>query len=196
MATTFTASQTGGSSSDYMKYVYNGLSKDDRTNDPKLLDFGLVPWDASFVKLNRGAYITLTNATYGTWYTGFITNDPELQYLGTQKISGVTTPVHGYVYQATSDEYLLNLKNIGIVPPFINTDQGTILKYLVKMLTPAGYTFDVSAIGAGQKIPRYVIDPSKKFSDVVKEFADAANYRFWAVGMGLHFVQRDSVACT
>src|SRR5690349_21569697 len=116
---TFTTTQAGASP-DYMKYVYNGLTKDDRTNDPKLLDFGLVPWDASFVKLTRGAYITLTNSTYGTWYTGFITNDPELEYLGTK--SGV--PVHGFVYEATSDEYLLNLKNIGIVPPFINTNQG------------------------------------------------------------------------
>src|ERR1700737_169390 len=163
MSTTFTATQTGGSSADYFKYVYGPIQKTDRVNDPALLDFKVTAWDGSFVKLNRGAYVTITTSTYGVWFTGFVTNDPDLEYFGTTAVAGVSTPVYGYKYQATSDEYLLNLKPIGIVPPFINTNHGTILKYLVKLLTPVGYTFDVTNVQNGLVLPRYVIDPNKKF---------------------------------
>jgi len=58
MATTFTSTQAG-SSPDYVKYLVDGVTKVDRDGNPALLDFSLAPTDASFVKLTRGAYITL-----------------------------------------------------------------------------------------------------------------------------------------
>jgi hypothetical protein len=185
-------SSFGINGTDYTKYLYGELSKIDRVNEPKLLDFALAPIDGSFVKPSRGSYVQVRSSLYGIWYTGFIVNDPQLEYAGTQN----NVPVWIYHYEVTGDDYLLNLKNIGIVPPFTNTTQGAIVKYLIKQLTPAGWSFDVSGVQNGQTIARYVIDPNKKFSEIVKEFADAANYRFSVTNQVVTFVPQDAVAAT
>jgi hypothetical protein len=141
---TFTTTQPGASS-DYIKYIYGQLTKTDRVNEPDLLDFALFPSDNSFVKLNRGAYVTLWSSSYGMWFSGYITNEPELEYIGTAKGSGVWA----YRYQATSDDYILNLKPLGLFPPFINTTQGAILKTLANALstsvTPSRNLFAVDS---------------------------------------------------
>lgn len=181
-----------GASAEYLRYSYGTITKTDRAGDPTLLDFRTIPSDPNFVKLTRGAYITLNTAKYGIWFTGFVTNDAELEYIGSRTVAGVKTPVFGYIYQATSDDYLLNLKPIGIVPPFVNTTQGAILRYLIDILSPAGWTFDVSGIADGQVITRYVIDPIKKFSEVVKDLAATANYQFNIINKVCTYVQQDN----
>jgi hypothetical protein len=52
--------------------------------------------------------------------------------------------------------------------------------------------FDTTGILNGQIVARYVVDPSKKFFEVVKEFADSAAYRFSAKNHALQFVPQDS----
>jgi hypothetical protein len=59
-----------GASADYEKYLYGQPTKSDRYKDSTLLDFALVPYDGAFVKLQRGAYVTLNTVTYGKWFTG------------------------------------------------------------------------------------------------------------------------------
>jgi hypothetical protein len=194
MATTFTTTQSGASA-DYLKYVYNGIAKTDRVNDPDLCDFYLHGWDGAFVKLSRGAYITISTDTYGVWFTGYITNDPELEFLGTKNVAGVTTPVWGFRYEATSDDYILNLKPLGILPPFINTTQGEILRTLVQLLAPQ-VGFNIAGVQDGVSVARYVVDPDKHFSDVVKDFADASYYRFTAKQKALTFAPMDATAAT
>src|SRR5581483_9959003 len=185
---TFNITQ-GGVTRDYRKYIYGQPVKMDSKNDPKLLDFQLVPLDGSFVKPTRGAYVSITTDTYGLWYTGYITNDPELIYLGSKN----NAPVWGYVLKATSDEYALNQQPLGIMPPFINTTQGEILRKLVQRLDPNGL-FNPASIWDGQKVARYKVDPAKKFSDVVKEFSDSSNYTFWAKNHVLFFQQIDALS--
>jgi hypothetical protein len=175
-----------GTSSDYAPFMYGDTVKTDRVNDPDLMDFALVP-STGFVKLKRGDYIVFATVTYPNWFTGYVTNDPELEYLG---MGAGRTPVWGYKYQLTSDEYLLNMKPLGILAPFMNTTQGSILKELVNRLAPG--KFDVTGIQDGQRISRYVADPSKAFSDIVKDFADAANFRFSANSHSLLFAPQDS----
>jgi hypothetical protein len=142
-----------GASADYQRYLYGATTKVDHVNEPTTLSFALVPYDSSFVKLQRGAYIVLFTSTYGYWYSGYITNEPQLTYLGTTRISGVSTPIWGYQYQAVSDEYLLNLNPVGIQPAFINTTQGAILKSIITALCPG--TFNLTNIQAGQPVARY-----------------------------------------
>lgn len=189
-------SSTPGTSPDYVPYLYSRPVKKDRLNDLKYLDFSLVPSDGNFVKLLRGSYIKLQTSAMGTWFTGYITNDPDIERLGTE----AGKEVFGYKYQATSDDYILNLKPIGILPPFLNMTQGDILKALVEILAPS-HNFDVSNIQPGLSLARYVVDTSsgvggatKYFSDIVKEFADQAAYTWWAKDNTLNFVQQDSVA--
>src|SRR5690349_6279723 len=109
MAVTFTTTMSGASA-DYEKYLWEKPRKTSRQKDSTLLDFSLVPYNAAFVKLRPGAYITINSTTYPKWFTGYVINDPELVWLGNKN----DEPVYGYKYQATSDEYILSLKPLGI----------------------------------------------------------------------------------
>src|SRR4051812_28954217 len=88
-----------GSNANYTKYLHQDgqkLTKTDKQQSSVLLDFALIPWDSSFVKLTRGAYIKAATTLYPTWFTGFVTNDPDLTYIGT--VNGTET--WGYKYEA------------------------------------------------------------------------------------------------
>jgi hypothetical protein len=174
-------------SADYRKYIYDTPVKDDRDGDAILLDFTLANTDSSFKRLSRGNYIKFTTNTYPIWYTGYITNEPEYVYLGEK--AGV--PHWGYRYEASSDEIILSQNALGIIPPFLNMTQGEIIKALAAMIAPG--LFDVSNVQDGLTLARYVVDPTKKFSDVVKEFSTAAVYRFYGQDHKLYFVPKTSI---
>src|SRR4051812_7556607 len=131
-----------GTNSDYCKFLYGAkpVTKTDSVNDPSLLDFCLIPLPG-FVKLHRGDYVVFDTDTYPLFYTGFITSEPEFEYVG---VDATHSPVWGFNYQVTSDEYLLNLKPIGIMAPIMNKTQGQIIKILVNKLAPGKY--DVSGV--------------------------------------------------
>lgn len=170
-----------GTSADYQKYFYDAPVKDDRDSDAILLDFSLVAADASFVRLSRGNYIKYTTDTYGVWYTGYITNEPEYTYLGARNNS----PAWGYRYQVSSDEIILSQNALGIFAPFLNQTQGAILQALANQLQPG--LFDFSNVQPGLTLARYVVDPTKKFSDVAKSFCDASVYRCYAKDHKLYY---------
>lgn len=180
-------STTPGTSSDYIKYLFDQPIKDDRGGDAILFDFSLAKTDSSFVKLNRGNYIKFTTNTYGVWFTGYITNEPEYTYLGAA--SGV--PQWGYKYEASSDEVILSQNTLGIMPPFINATQGGILQALAERIAPG--LFDYTNLSAGMTLARYIVDPTKKFSDVVKEFSNSAVYRFYGKDHKLYFTSQDAL---
>lgn len=174
-------------SADYRKYIYDIPMKDDRDGDAILLDFTLANTDSSFKKLSRGNYIKFTTNTYPIWYTGYITNEPEYVYLGEK--GGV--PHWGYRYEASSDEIILSQNALGIIPPFLNMTQGEIIKALAAMVAPG--LFDVTNVQAGLTLARYVVDPTKKFSDVVKEFSTSAVYRFYGQDHKLYYLPKTSI---
>jgi hypothetical protein len=176
-----------GTSADYLKYLYDQPIKSDRDGDAVLLDFTLAATDSSFVKLNRGNWIKFQTATYPIWFTGYITNEPEYTYLGEK--AGV--PHWGYKYEASSDEIILSLNALGIIPPFLNKTQGQILKALATMIAPG--VFDYTNIADGNTLARYIVDPTKKFADIVKEFADSAVFRFYGQDHKLHFLAKSSI---
>lgn len=181
MAITITSTMTGASAN-YERYLYGQLTRTDRIKDSLLLDFSLAPVDASFVKLTRGAYITVSTSTYGKWFTGYVVNDPELTYLGSK--GGL--PVWGYKYQATSDEYVLSLKPLGITPPFMNVTMGQIIKTLAEKLVPG--MFDTTGVQNGPIVAQYAVDPSKKFIEVCQELCESAAFRLYAMDKKLYFV--------
>jgi glycine cleavage system regulatory protein len=186
MPITFTTTQAGASP-DYEKYLMERPQKTARYKDSTLLDFSLAPVDTAFVKLTRGAYITLDSTTYPKWFTGYVINDPELTYLGVDKNGA---PAWGYKYQATSDEYILSLKPLGIVPPFLNVTMGQIIKSLADRLLPG--MFDVTGVDDGPLVAQYVVDPNKKFLEVVQEFCESASFTFWGNDHKLYFMAQDS----
>jgi hypothetical protein len=199
MAATFTCARIN-TSTNYIPFVYGTMEKQWTMNEPSLLNFSLVPypiytlgsWTTNFVMLHRGDYITVNTTAYSKWFTGYITSEPDFEYFGKDSIS--KQPVYGYRYSATSDDYLLSLKTIGLLPPYINMYMGDILKDLINKLCPSKFT--VTDIDDGLLLPYYVVDPTKTFNDVLKEFCERAYYIYWARDYAIHFKQQDLVTPT
>jgi hypothetical protein len=184
----FTSTQPGASAN-YFRYTWDQkLKLTDRYRDSRLLDFSLAPVDEDFVKLERGAYIQVETENFPIWFTGYVVNDPELEYLGSRNGS----PVFGYRYQATSDEYILSLKPIGITPAFLNTTQGAILRALAERLAPG--VFNLDDVQDGPFIAQYTPDPQKKFFDIVQEFCESSSFLFYARSKALVFAPQDDAS--
>jgi hypothetical protein len=171
---------------DYTRYLQSPSQSPvvmrDRVNLPALLDFSLVPADDDFLVPRRGAYVRLTGLADalpaggprvpGPLFTGYITNEPAVEFLGTR----TGKPVYGYRFQATSEEYLLNIKRIGIVPPFLNQTAGQILIALVELLQPG--RFDTTEVSAGPLIPVYQADPEKSWGEVARELSERNGFQY------------------
>lgn len=194
MALTFTTNQSGATA-DYAKYLSGSPSKNDQVNQPTFLDFSLIPYNSAFVKLTRGTRIVLSTSTYPNWFTGYITNDPTLSFLGSKIVAGVKTPIYGYTYEATDDSYLLNLNPVGILPPFVNSSTGAIIKALINQLDIYDL-FDVTNVAAGAAISRYIVDPNKKFTEILADFTDPMGYRWSCRDYALRYEKQDAVAAT
>ncbi len=194
MSITLTSNQIGAPV-DYYKYISDNPVKTDRIGDPDLFEFTLVSTDSSFVRMNRGAYITASSNVLKDisgnsvpWFTGYIAYDPEYTYLGVDTLTH--TPTFSEKYTALSDEYILSQQSLGICDPFINMTQGQILSTLANKVLP-GF-FDTTGIQNGLLLSRYVVDPTKNYQDIVKEFSTAAVYRFWGRAKKLFFTPQDS----
>lgn len=179
---------TEAPSLEYRRYLTINPVRTQALNSPTLLDFALAEIDTAFVPLTRGDYITVVTADFPKWFTGYVTNSPELEYLGS---TSSNEPKWGYKYQATSDEFILNLNPLGFVPPYLNTTQGAILINLAERLCPG--LFDTTNVDAGETVARYVVDPTKTFSEIAYEFAESAYYSFRANDFKLYFNQVDDI---
>jgi len=171
---------------DYTSYLANPEDAPvvlrDRMNLPALLDFTLVPADNEFVVPRRSAYIRLSGLADslppggprvpGPLFTGYLTNEPAIDFLGVLN----SRPLHGYRYQATSEEYLLNVKRIGILPPFLNQTAGQILRLLTELLQPG--RFDVSGVAEGTMVPVFLAEPDQSWSEVARVLAEQSGYYY------------------
>lgn len=191
MAITFTSTMAGASA-DYIKYLQGSPVKKDRLNSPALLDFALAPWDSSFVKLVRGAHITIDSTTYPGWFSGYITNDPQLTFLGKDGLTKL--PVFGYNYEATDESYILGLKPIGLLPPFINMTAGEVLIALIKILDTS-QLFDTTNVENGPLLGRYIVDPTARFQTVVQDLCQISAFRFQVKNFAVTFESQDSRPC-
>jgi hypothetical protein len=154
----------------------------DRMNLPALFDFALVPADDRFVVPRRSAFVHLEGLADalppggprvpGPLFTGYITNEPAIEFLGIAN----GRPLHGYRYQATSEEYLLNVKRIGLLPPFLNHTAGEILRALAERLQPG--RFDLGGIAEGAQIPLFTVDPERSWSEVARELAERSGFYY------------------
>jgi hypothetical protein len=163
----------------------------DRMNLPALLDFALAPADDFFLAPRRSAYVRLTGLAdalppggprvAGPLFTGYITNEPAIEFLGTRN----ARPIYGYRFQATSEEYLLNIKRIGLLPPFLNQAAGQILRFLVEHLQPG--RFDISGIADGAFIPHFVADPERSWSDIARELAERSGFYYRVLDTTISF---------
>lgn len=163
----------------------------DRMNLPTLFDFSLAPADAQFIPPRRSAYVRVTGLADalppggprvpGPLFTGYITNEPSIEFLGAR--SG--GPIYGYRFQATSEEYLLNIKRLGVIPPFLNQTAGQILRLLTEQLQPGH--FDTTAVADGAMIPFFAPAPDKSWSDIARELAERSGFAYRVLDGKLYF---------
>ncbi len=163
----------------------------DRLNVPALFDFALAPADTDFLHPPRSAYVRVTGLAgalppggprvRGPLFTGFITQEPELEYLGTQN----GTPVYAFRCRATSEEYLLNIKRPGLLPPFLNQTAGQVLRFLTEHLLPG--RFDTSNVADGAVLPQFSADPSRTWSEIARELAERSGYHYWVLDGKIYF---------
>ena len=171
---------------DYTRYLASAESTPvalrDRMNLPALLDFTLVPADNGFIVPRRSGYVRLSGLAdalplggprvAGPLFTGYLTNEPAIEFLGV--LNG--QPVHGNRYQATSEEYLLNVKRIGVLPPFLNQTAGQILRFLTEQLQPG--RFDLNAVANGTLVPVFVAEPDRSWSEIARVLAEQSGYYY------------------
>jgi len=180
---------------DYTRYLVSPEESSpvlrDRMNLPSLLDFSLVPADLAFMTPRRSAYVRLTGLAdalppggprlLGALFTGYITNEPAVEYLGKNNAG----PVYGFRCQATSEEYLLNIKHLGVIPPLLNQTAGQILRLLAERLQPG--RFDTSAVQDGPVVPHYSPDPETSWSEIARELAERSAFVYRVLDGKIHF---------
>lgn len=173
---------------DFIKYVKDKPVISRGLNEPSTLDFTLARWGSGFVLPRRGSYFQLGITGNPTYFTGFCTEAPELEFEG--KRPSDDQAIWSWQFKLTSDEYILNLAPLGILPVYINQTQGNIIKDLANRIAPGKFT--VTDVDDGQMVPYYLVDPTKTFSEIVKEFCEAAYFRFWANDFTLFYERQDT----
>src|SRR5882724_5323398 len=112
---------------DYTSYVMQGsIVIEDSLNVPTLLSFTLTNNDNAFIVPVRSAYCRVfsTNNNNMPLATGFVTSVPSQKYLGLNgNLWKFNYQLYTYDVQVTSDEWLLNVKTVPYLPPFVNQGQ-------------------------------------------------------------------------
>src|ERR1035437_2406213 len=178
-----------GGVTDYTSYVLpESISVQDSINVPTLLTFTLANNDDAFIPPVRSAYCRLYSGKFGVPIaTGFVTAAPSLTYLGLgNNIPKFNFQRYSYDIQVTSDEWLLNVKTVPFMPPFVNLGQGQILARLTQILVPSFFD-TTSFVVSGDLVPYWPYDPSVNFSDLAKQFADGSRFHYKCIDRKLYF---------
>jgi len=191
---------------DYTQSIADGsLSIADSINVPTTINFTLLASGDSFDVPPISSYIKIVSEIYAAsggylqhgqapltagkvLATGFLTNEPERQFLGLNKnLSKYGFQQLAYLCNATSDEWLLNTRIVPFVPAFVNQTQGQILASLAEALAPPGF-FNVSSfVASGDIVPYFQYDPQLTWADIAKTFADASRYRYQVIDRTIYF---------
>jgi hypothetical protein len=179
----------GVSDSDYTNYVVPGsLQITDQINQPTQIKFTLTNINSAFVVPKQGAYFKVFSKKFQKFLaTGFITAEPVRRLLGPSKQAPSTKfQLYNYDCVGASDEWLANTKNIPIQPAFINQGKGQILGNLLNALVPNFYNTTSFAV-SGDVVPFYQYDSAKTWSDMAKDLADQARYRYKVINKTFYF---------
>lgn len=150
-----------------------------KINAPAALGLSLLITSATLATPVIGARIILTKANGDFLFTGYLTQAPQHEYLG----SGEQGAVYRYHLSAESDEVLLDQKALPNRAPFVERSAGGALRQLAKDLLPGG--FDLSAVQDVDTLGSYQVNPQKKFSYHAAEIALAARASYRAINGAL-----------
>ena len=148
-------------------------------NQPSTLRMSVLANVAGFVVPAIGGRVVLTKANGTFVFTGYLTQSPQMEYLGW----GEGAPVYRYDLVAESDEVLLDLKALPTRAPYIERTAGSALIQLAQDLMPGG--FNTSAVQSVDTLAVYVVNPQKKFSYHAAQIALAARASYRAMNGAL-----------
>jgi hypothetical protein len=174
---------------DYTRYVLpDSITIEDSINVPTLLSFTLSNIDDNFVVPVRSAYCRFFSGKFNVpLATGFVTAFPSTTFLGmANNIPSFGFQRYTYDIQVTSDEWLLNVKTVPFLPPFVNLGQGQILAKLANLLVP-NFFDTTSFVASGDLIADFPYDPTQNWSDLAKVFADSARFRYKVLDKKIYF---------
>ncbi len=172
---------------EYTKYlVEESVVIDDQLNQPTLMSFTLSNFDDGFDIPKRSAYVRMILSDFNVVLaSGFITQEPEKSYIGQWASPKFDLNLVAFKIAVTSDDWLLNQKSLRFVPAFVNQTVGKILRILATALVPS--FFDLSNIDDGDIIPIYKYDPKRQWTEIAKEFADQARFRYKAINKRIYY---------
>jgi hypothetical protein len=144
-----------------------------KINQPAQMRCSLVASGAGLVVPSIGARVILVKANGNFVFTGYLTEAPQLEYVGW----GQEAPVYRYDLIAESDEVLLDRKALPNRAPYVDRTAGSAFTQLAQDLLPG--EFNTSAIESVDTLAAYEVNPQKKFSYHAGEIALAtrASYR-------------------
>jgi hypothetical protein len=150
-----------------------------KINQPSTLRCSLLGTAAGFVVPAMGARLILAKTNGSFVFTGYLTQAPQLEYLGW----GEQGAVYRYDLIGESDEALLDQKALPNRAPFVERSAGAALKQLAQDLLPG--VFDASAVQNVDVLAEYAVNPQKKFSYHAGEIALAARASYRAMNEAL-----------
>ena len=192
MALTLTSTDVTLTGIDFIKFLTGSPVIKQSLNEPTTIDLDMAAWGAGFVLPRRGSYFTLATDSDPKYWTGFVVNAPQLEYIGKHPVTD--QPTWSWKFQGTDDSYILNLAPLGILPVYINQTQGAIIKDLANRIAPG--KFNTTGVLDGQLVQYFFVNPTSTFGEIVKDFAESAYYRFWANDFKLFYERQDATPAT
>lgn len=155
----------------------------------KLQDAG----DTDFVIPARGSYVVFEDDRFetrdfrvpdGILFTGYIADDPKPVMLGDHN----GTTVWGFEVVCTSEDYLPQIKEIP-VKTYVNKTRGFIIRDLIQTMFQDATTspLDVSGVQDGGVERLFQTERTKKFADLLADFAKADAYRYRVLNGCLYY---------
>ena len=150
-----------------------------RINQPAKFTCSLLGGAAGFVAPLSGARVLVTKAGADFVFTGYLSQAPQMEYLGW----GEQGAVYRYNLMAESDEASLDQKALPTRAAFVARTAGSALRQLAEDLLPGG--FNVEGVQDLDVLACYTVNPQKKFSDHAGEVAVAARASYRAMNGAL-----------
>ena len=152
-----------------------------KLNQAAELRFALLQVGSNFVVPVRGARVLLGRTNGQDVFTGYISADPEYEYLGW----GERGVMYRYTFIAHSDESQLDLKRLPARSPFVARSAGDALRQLTQSAM-SGF-LDLSAVQDLDTLPAYVPDPQFTWSKHAGYIGTLARASYRALNGALMF---------
>lgn len=159
-------------------------------NKPAIITVSVVPVGnlTNWVKPERGAFVRLEDDRWlsrfpgvrdGVVFSGYVTEDPSPILLG---IGPDGQKLYGFSLSCTSEDYIANLRTLP-GNTYINKTRGEIIADLLRTMYKGSdnVPFNLDNVRNGGVERLYQVDVSKKFTDIVSEFAQADAFTYFVV---------------